>query len=74
MTATNGATLSGGILILTGTGGTPNAGYTWLTTTNLSAPIIWTTNVQGVLDGSGNFSNSIPIGATPASFFRFRIP
>jgi hypothetical protein len=66
--------VSGGNLILTGTGGTPNAGYTWLTTTNLSAPIIWTTNVQGVLDGSGNFSNSIPIGATPASFFRFRIP
>jgi len=66
---------SGGNLILMGTGGTPNAGYTWLTTTNLSVPINWTTNSTGTLDGSGSFSNAIPIDtAQPASFFRLRMP
>jgi len=69
-------TQSGGNLIVTGTGGyPPGGGYTWLTTTNLSAPIIWTTNTTGVLDGSGAFSNSIPINpANPARFFRLRMP
>ena len=66
---------SGGNLILTGTGGTPNASYTWLTTTNLSAPINWTTNLQSTLDVSGALSNSIPISTTtPGSFFRLRMP
>ena len=66
---------SGGNLILTGTGGTPNSPYTWLSTTNLSAPITWTTNSTGTLDGTGAFSNAIPISATtPASFFRLRMP
>ena len=66
--------VSGGSLIVTGTGGTPGAGYTWLTTTNLSAPVNWTTNSTGTLDGTGAFSNSIPVGAIPASFFRLRLP
>jgi hypothetical protein len=72
----NPITVSGGNLILTGTGGTPNFSYTWLTTTNLKTPIAsWTTNFTGVLDGSGAFSNAIPINAvTPASFFRLRMP
>jgi hypothetical protein len=66
---------SGGSLILTGTGGTPNSGYTWLSTTNLSAPVIWTTNSTGTLNGSGAFSNAIPISSTkPAQFFRLRLP
>ena len=66
---------SGGNLILTGTGGTPDAGYTWLTTTNLSAPINWATNSTGTLDGTGSFSNAIPINAAePARFFRLRMP
>jgi hypothetical protein len=66
--------VSGGNLILTGTGGTPGAGYTWLTTTNLASPILWTTNSTGNLDGAGAFSNSIPIGASPDRFFRLRLP
>jgi len=66
---------SDGHLILTGTSGTPNAGYTWLTTTSLVPPITWTTNLQSTLDGSGAFSNSISISTTtPASFFRLRMP
>jgi hypothetical protein len=70
----NPLTVSGGNLILTGTGGTPNASYTWLTTTNVRAPIAsWKTNFTGVLDGSGAFSNAIP-ATNPASFFRLRMP
>jgi hypothetical protein len=67
--------VEGDHLILTGTGGTPNAGYAWLTTTNLSAPILWTTNYSGTLDGTGAFSNAIPINAAlPATWFRLRMP
>jgi|ERR1039457_703010 hypothetical protein len=67
--------VSSGNLILTGTGGTPNAGYTWLTTTDLSAPINWRTNRCGTRDGKGAFSNAIPIDASqPASFFKLRLP
>jgi hypothetical protein len=64
-----------GNLIITGKGGTANAGYTWLSTTNLTPPIIWTTNTTGSLDGSGALSNSIPIVVgMPASFFKLRLP
>ena len=67
--------VSGGNLILTGTGGTPNSGYTWLSSTNLSSPAHWTTNGTGTLDGSGALSSSIPILATPpVGFFRLRAP
>jgi hypothetical protein len=71
----NKAVFTGGNLILTGTGGTANAGYTWLTTTNLSAPIIWTTNTTGTLDGTGSFSNALPVNPSQrAAFFRLRLP
>ncbi|MBW8863901.1 MAG: hypothetical protein JF609_03070 [Verrucomicrobia bacterium] len=66
--------VSGGNLILTGTGGTAGAGYTLLTTTNLAAPGSWTTSSTGTLDGSGAFSNSVPIGTSPARFFRVSMP
>ena len=65
----------GGSLILTGTGGTPNASYTWLSTTNLSTPVPWTTNGTGVLDGTGAFSNAIPLNTTAGTvFFKLRMP
>lgn len=67
--------VSGGNLVLMGTGGTPNAAYTWLTTTNLSAPIYWRTNSAGALDSMGAFSNAMPINPSqPASFFRLQLP
>jgi hypothetical protein len=67
--------LSGDDIIIAGTGGTPNAAYTWLFTTNLTPPVIWTTNSTGTLDAAGAFSNSIPINLMmPAGFFQFRIP
>jgi len=51
----NPVTASGGNLILTGTGGTPGAGYTWLTTTNVANPVAaWMTNLQSVFDGAGH--------------------
>jgi hypothetical protein len=67
--------LSGGNLVLTGNGGTPNSAYTCLVTANLTAPIIWQTNSTGVLDGTGAFSNAIPISPSqPASFFKMIMP
>lgn len=66
-------TVSGGKLILKGGRGTAGAGYTLLTTTNLSAPIIWTTNSTGILDGTGAFSNSIPV-VGPARFYLMLFP
>ncbi|MDR3459650.1 MAG: immunoglobulin domain-containing protein [Verrucomicrobiae bacterium] len=69
--------VSGGSLILKGTGGTPAGySYTWLTATNLTTPLTnWTVSVSGTLDGAGNLSNAIPINVTnPASFFKLRMP
>lgn len=67
--------ISGGNLIITGTGGTPNLGYTWLYTTNLLPPILWTTNSAGTLNSAGAFSNSFPINSTtPAGYFRLQLP
>jgi hypothetical protein len=66
--------ISGGNLILTGTGGTANAPYVLLTTTNLASPIIWTTNLTGTLDATGSFSNAIPVNTPPAaSFFKLSV-
>lgn len=67
---------AGGNLTVSGSGGTPNTGYTFLTTTNLLAPPgNWTVAASGVLDGNGAFTNVIPINPTqPASFFRLRMP
>ena len=67
---------SDGNLILTGSGWTAGAGYVWLTSTNVATPVaLWTTNMTGNFDGSGNFSNAIPVStSTPAEFFRLRMP
>jgi autotransporter-associated beta strand protein len=74
--AFNPAKVSGGNLILTGTGGAPGTGYTLLTTTNLTTPAaLWSTNTTGTFGGDGAFSNNIPVSATePARFFRVRQP
>ncbi|HXI69261.1 MAG TPA: autotransporter-associated beta strand repeat-containing protein [Verrucomicrobiae bacterium] len=68
--------ISGGNLILTGGGGSAGAGYTWLSSTNLTTPMAsWITNTTGTFNGSGNFSNAIPVSSsTPAQFFRLRTP
>ena len=67
--------VSGGNLIVSGTSGTPNGEYTWLFTTNLTPPIVWTTNSTGILNSIGAFSNSFPINSvTPSGFFRLQAP
>ena len=70
------ATHIGSNLVLVGSGGTPGGSYTWLSTTNLTIPLsVWATNSTGVFDGSGGFSNSIPIVPSESKrFFRLRIP
>ncbi|HWH68941.1 MAG TPA: hypothetical protein VNT26_06120, partial [Candidatus Sulfotelmatobacter sp.] len=69
-------TVSGGNLIFTGTGGTPNRAYSLVTATNLLTPLAeWTVSTTGVLDGSGAFSNAVPVDpATPVRFFRLQMP
>ena len=53
---------SGGDLILTGNGGTAGSGYTVLSSTNVAAPLAqWVTNTTGTFNGSGGFSNAIPV-------------
>jgi hypothetical protein len=66
---------AGGNLILTGTGGTANAAYAWLTTTNVALPLAdWTISTTGVLDGNGAFSNALPVSASqPSSFFKLKM-
>ncbi len=64
-----------GNLIVTGSGGSPNGSYTWLSATNLTPPVVWTTNSTGTLDETGSFSNAIPIDPVqPERFFRLRLP
>ncbi len=68
--------VSDGNLILTGVGGTPGGTYSWLTSTNIAAPVTsWTTNITGVFDGSGAFSNAFPnVTSEPARFFLLKTP
>jgi autotransporter-associated beta strand protein len=69
------STVSGGNLVLQGAGGPPGASYSWLTHTNVAAPLsTWTTNSTGVFDGNGNFSNAFPTTTVPARFFRLKTP
>jgi hypothetical protein len=64
------ATFAGGNLILKGGGGPADGSYSLLTTTNLSDSSSWTTYSTGTLDATGAFSNSIPVTAAPARYFR----
>jgi hypothetical protein len=69
------ASAAGTNLVVTGSGGTPYASYTWLVTTNLEPPVIWTPAGQGALTGAGALSNSLPIdSAESQKFFRLRMP
>src|SRR5450756_665555 len=67
---------TGGNLVLTGTNGTPGSSYSVLTSTNLAAPLAaWTTNITGVVDGSGIISNAVPVSpSVPSRFFRLKEP
>jgi hypothetical protein len=64
-------TVSGGNLVLAGTGGAAGAAFAWLTSTILAAPLSeWTTNTTGTFDSSGGFSTSIAIThSEPGQYF-----
>jgi hypothetical protein len=68
-------TSSGTNLISSVTNGSPGGGWTWLTTTNLAAPIQWSTNRVGTFDGQGKvtLTNAI-LSAEPRRFFIMRTP
>ena len=65
-----------GKLTLNGVGGVPGGNYTWLTSTNVAAPLsTWTTNSTGAFDAAGSFSVTVPITpAETARFFRLVTP
>jgi autotransporter-associated beta strand protein len=68
--------LSGGNLILNGTQGAPNGGYSILSSTNLGLPVAeWTLVGTNVFDGSGNFTFTNAINpATPQLFYLIQYP
>jgi autotransporter-associated beta strand protein len=72
----NSSRVSGGNLILQGAGGPPGTSYTWLTHTNVAAPLSsWTTNSTGTFDSNAAFSNAFPVTTTVrARFFRLKTP
>ncbi len=68
--------ISGTNIVLSGTGGTANNGYSVLGQTNLLQPLSnWKLVGTNAFDGSGNFkfTNGITAGA-PTSFYLIRVP
>lgn len=68
--------VSNGNFVFSGSGGTPNGGYTVLSQTNLAQPLAdWAIVGTGNFDGAGAFSftNAIAPG-TPHRFFLIRVP
>ena len=67
--------VAGGNITLSGVGGPALGTYYLLATTNLSAPVIWTSLQTNSFDGSGNFSISAPITpGRPQQYFKLQIP
>jgi len=66
--------VSGGKLILSGTGGTANGNYVVLETTNVAAPILnWVPIATNAYDSSGNFNwTNTLIPGVHQSFFRIK--
>jgi len=68
-------TVSGGNIILTGSGGIAGNNYYLLSATNLTPPVVWLPVLTNAFDVSGNFSNAIPVNATvPETFYRLQLP
>jgi autotransporter-associated beta strand protein len=68
-----GIVKSGSNLVLSGSGGAPNASYSVLTSTNAALPLAqWTSVTTNQFDASGNFSFTSPI-AKPQQFFILRL-
>jgi hypothetical protein len=69
---------SGGNIIVMGSGGSSDAGlqYHVVTATNVATPLAqWTPVLTNNLDGSGNFSNAVPVDLTkPSQYYQVVIP
>ena len=65
-------------LVLQGTGGPTNGGYSyWLrSSTNMTLPLTnWSIVATNAFDAQGNFSNPIPLTpGTPQQFYRVQMP
>jgi len=74
--AIGSVTLSGTNLVIVGTHGEANGGYTVLTSTNVALPLShWVANTSGTFDGNGDATITIPArAAAPAQFFILREP
>ena len=68
--------LSGGTITLSGSGGSPGAGFSVITNANITAPVgTWGVAATGNYDGSGNFSIGLPVSpANKQLFYRIRTP
>jgi len=68
--------VSGGQVVLNGTGGIATSNYYVLATTNLSLPVSsWTSLGTNTFDNSGNFSfTNAADPAVPQRFYMIRIP
>jgi autotransporter-associated beta strand protein len=68
---------SGNALVMSGTGGVPNATFCLLTSTNLSLQVTnWTRLLTNQFDASGNFSITLTNGVDPnrpQSFYRLQL-
>ena len=71
-----GATLVGGNLVIVDTNGKANAGYTVLTSTNLTLPLAgWSVATTGSFSGNGRFTNTLSaVSADPKRFYLLRLP
>ena len=71
----NNPQISGGNLILSGTGGTNNGPYHVLTSTNLATPLAsWIILANGTFDASGNFSSTNAVGTAKQQFYVIKQP
>ena len=69
---------SGGNIVVMGSGGPSDASlqYRVVTATNVATPLAqWTPVLTNNLDGSGNFSNAVPVDLTkPSQYYQVVIP
>jgi autotransporter-associated beta strand protein len=73
--AIGNAAISGGQLVFSGTGGTPDANYYVLTATNLATPATnWSRIQTNQFDGSGNFSVTNGPVTNAQNFYRLQLP
>ena len=71
-----GISVSGGNVILSGSGGTPGADYVVLGAANVTTPLAnWARLVTNQFDSNGNFAwTNPPMPGTPQQYYRLEVP